>query len=395
MGHKTGMLRRSGLLAMGLAIGLVLAEVIIRSRISDLYCVWPPHLHETFDLETSGLEGPSKFTTNSVGIRGDEFTDTQQYRLLAVGGSTTACVYLDDSEAWPHLVQDRMDALLGPGATWVGNVGRPGHMTAQHILQIEKLLPQQPKIDAVVLLVGVNDMLRFLSVMQDISRGPANVRDQSMFRRIEGAFSLFPIPQPDAPWYRNLGLARLLTGSRWYFQRRADQPIFMDRQGRFVHQMREFRRNASGFRDELPDLTKALSGYKRRLESTIDTAANLGVPVVFTTQPSIWRSDLSPQEQDLLWMGGPPLMRAAPGEEYFSLNALAEAMVQFNVTLLEVCRVRRIECLDIAAMLPRDSRVFYDDVHLAEEGARQFADRLSDFLLGLEPLVSMRTTQSG
>ncbi len=395
MEHHSGMLKRWALLAMGLTIGLVLAEVIIRSRISDLYCVWPPHLHETFDLETSGLEGPSKFTTNSVGIRGDEFNDTQQYRLLAVGGSTTACVYLDDSEAWPHLVQDRMDARLGPGATWVGNVGRPGHMTAQHILQIEKLLPQQPKIDAVVLLVGVNDMLRFLSVMQDISRSPANVRGQSTYRRIEGAFSTFPIPQPDTPWYLNLGFTRLVTGSRWYFERRTDQVTFMDRQGRFVHQMREIRRNSSGFRDELPDLTKTLSGYKRRLEMTIDTAANLGVPVVFTTQPSIWRSDLPPQEQDLLWMGGPPLMRAAPGEEFYSVSALAEAMSRVNTTLLEVCRERGIDCLDIAANLPRNSSVFYDDVHLTEEGARQFADRLSDFLLGLEPLVSMRTTQSG
>ncbi len=94
-------------------------------------------------------------------------------------------------------------------------------------------------------------------------------------------------------------------------------------------------------------------------------------------------------------MGGPPLMRAAPGEEFYSVSALAEAMSRVNTTLLEVCRERGIDCLDIAANLPRNSSVFYDDVHLTEEGARQFADRLSDFLLGLEPLVSMRTTQSG
>ena len=74
-------------------------------------------------------------------------------------------------------------------------------------------------------------------------------------------------------------------------------------------------------------------------------------------------------------------MRAAPGEEYYSAKALAEAMNRINTTLLEVCRERKVDCLDIASMLARNSRVFYDDVHLTEEGAQQFADRLSEFLV--------------
>jgi len=70
-------------------------------------------------------------------------------------------------------------------------------------------------------------------------------------------------------------------------------------------------------------------------------------------------------------------------------------MRQFNETLFEVRLERGIDRLDTAAMLPRDSTVFCDDVHFAVEGARQLADRLSEFLLGLDPLVSLRTTSTG
>ncbi len=48
---------------------------------------------------------------------------------------------------------------LGKDSTWVGNVGRPGHTTGQHVLQVQKLLEEHSFVDAIVLLVGANDFL--------------------------------------------------------------------------------------------------------------------------------------------------------------------------------------------------------------------------------------------
>jgi hypothetical protein len=46
-----------------------------------------------------GISGDSRFDVDSDGIRGDEMPRGDAYRILAVGGSTTECLYLDQEEA--------------------------------------------------------------------------------------------------------------------------------------------------------------------------------------------------------------------------------------------------------------------------------------------------------
>jgi hypothetical protein len=50
-----------------------------------------------------------------------------------------------------------------------------------------------------------------------------------------------------------------------------------------------------------------------------------------------------------------------------------------------VCRERGLECVDLAAKLPRDTSVFYDDCHFNESGARRVAEVLAEHLLGRAP----------
>jgi hypothetical protein len=51
--------------------------------------------------------------------------------------------------------------------------------------------------------------------------------------------------------------------------------------------------------------------------------------------------------------------------------------------LLEVCRERELACIDLAAALPQDETVFYDDAHFNESGARQVANVVVRSLLEL------------
>lgn len=66
-----------------------------------------------------------------------------------------------ETEAWPRLLQERLNAGSGR-RVWVGNVGKSGQMTRNHVVQVEKLTRQYPRIDAVLLLAGVNDLMRRL-----------------------------------------------------------------------------------------------------------------------------------------------------------------------------------------------------------------------------------------
>ena len=60
-------------------------------------------------------------------------------------------------------------------------------------------------------------------------------------------------------------------------------------------------------------------------------------------------------------------------------------MGMYNETLLTVCRNRRIECIDLESSLPKDTTVFYDDVHFNVSGSRKVAEIVSNYLLGTSP----------
>ena len=136
------------------------------------------------------LSGASRFSTNARGLRGDEWSSGDSYRILAIGGSTTESLYLDDREAWPRLLQDRLNAARGGSEVWVGNAGKSGLSSRHHVIQVMRLLEQHP-VDAVVVLAGVNDFHNRLS--RDAAFLPIDQEPKREFRRLYlTAFSMWP-----------------------------------------------------------------------------------------------------------------------------------------------------------------------------------------------------------
>ena len=98
--------------------------------------------------------------------------------------------------------------------------------------------------------------------------------------------------------------------------------------------------------------------------------------LVLATQPMLWRSNLSPTEEQRLWLGGIGKFIEVQVDTYFTAGALRKAMDRFNGVLRDVCGAEHVECADLAAELPSDSTMFYDDVHFGEAGAHRIADVL-------------------
>jgi lysophospholipase L1-like esterase len=158
-----------------------------------------------------GVEGESRYITNSEGIRGQELTPDFTYRILSVGGSTTECLYLDQDEAWPQLLQSGLNEGRRAHKVRVGNVGRSGLNSRDHIVQLRHLLEQYRNIDAVVLFVGVNDMASRLR--QDANYDPDFMRRADAERRLlPGNFSIFT--DESVSFYKKTALWRLLQGAR-------------------------------------------------------------------------------------------------------------------------------------------------------------------------------------
>ena len=395
--RPTTALQSIALLLIGLLVAGGLAEVATRIAVpepSSFYYVWPPHFGATFKPEPAimpGVTGVSKFSANSLGLRGEEIKPDQRYRILAVGGSTTECLFLDQNEQWPALLEKKLNQTWPGHNLWVGNAGRSGLETRDHIALARHLLPQLPKIDTVVFLVGVNDL--GLRLQQDTAYNPNELNEPGgEATYLARTFSSYPNPDQSVAWYKRAGLYRLARRTMFALMPSSDR---QDQQGTVYRKWREERQHAIAIRNKLPDMTSALAEYDRNINTLIDLTAAKQARPVFITQPVMWNKDLPKELDSLLWGGRVGVEHNDKGQEYYSVEALKEGMELYNRKLLEVCERRKVECVDMASALPKDATVFFDDEHFNETGAEQFAVVLARHLMQTPPISSAPRAQAG
>jgi len=369
-------LQAVALIGVSVFVALLAVELALRVVADDRIMVWPPNLSMRYAPAPDvmpGVEGSSVFTTNEWGIRGRPFADEDRYRILTLGGSTTECLYLDDSEAWPYLLEQRLVEVAGSGV-WVGNVGRAGHTARYHALQAEALAQQYPDIDAAVVLLGLNDLL--LRLRSDDAYLPLSEQPSSYTRQlVETAFARSPDLDAHLPFYKRSELWRTLRRVKQALEVRGSEEL-QDDDALFMVGFRARRANALAVLDTLPDLTVALDDYRGSLERIVTALESQGVLPILATQPTLWRSDLSEAEEALLWFGRRGNLSDS-GNEFYSAGALDEGMRAFNDVLRSVCAARALTCVDLEASLPKDTTVYYDDAHFNESGARMVADAIA------------------
>src|SRR5262245_21278002 len=375
-------LRKILLICFSVAFALLLGETALQFALDVVhnngYYFMPPRHKAVFRPRSGimpGISGDSNFVTNSNGIRGDEFTAQDTYRILAVGGSTTECSYLDQPETWTHLLQETLNRNTQNQKVWAGNGGLSGTTTRHHLVAMQYLPLREMKINAVILLIGINDLSLRLSHDKDYDPNfleKPEVKKELLYRTFSGTYQLYP----EDPFYKRSAL--------WQLLRKAKQTIssehIEDEDGNMYITWREHRQRAAEIRDSLPDLSSALEEYARNINMIIDLGQEKSVRLILMTQPTMWRAGL-PQDLDaLLWLGGIGDFQKESGKPYYSVTALEKAMKAYNDTLLRICRERSLECLDLASLLEKDTTVFYDDTHFNESGARKVAEALSKIM---------------
>jgi lysophospholipase L1-like esterase len=341
--------------------------------------IWTPNTTHRFNPVPGvmpGVSGSSLFAVNSEGMRGDPYFVDYDYKILAVGGSTTECLYLDQSESWPYLLQGVLREESNANV-FVGNVGRSGNNTRHHYYQIKYLLDQYPDIDLILVLVGINDLHLYLS---DPSYKSFNFADSAQKSQvIKNAFALFSAGEHDIslPFYAQSAVLKSLLSVKNVF-RKKDR--VQDDAGNWYAEVRDYRRQAKKILSELPDMTVGLVEYRNNLHAIIDLVEGKNVRFVLMTQPVMWSGEGTKEYEELYWLGGIGDFMHGKADAYYSADVLANAMEQYNNALLEICTERQIECIDLASMLPKDTSVFYDDVHFNEPGAKRVADIVAEYL---------------
>jgi lysophospholipase L1-like esterase len=371
--------RKVALSLTAAAVLLALFEVALAvaspSDRAFAWYVWPPRYAVL--LEPKNLPGVSprgRITTNSRGIRGPEFAATDRGRVLCVGGSTTECLYLDDEKTWPHVLGQLLETKV-PGV-WVGNVGRAGRMTLDHVTLLENL-PEAETCGVWIVLAGLNDLRHRLGGEYD--------------DHAERTWELtFPYRRPGfssdlrRPFQRNLYAYDLLESARRRLKtalRGYDGTVYQDVDAIWVDRMRQARMRADVRRD-LPDLAPWLDDYERLVRRIAARARERGARLAMMTQPVLWAETMPPENVDLC------LGARAPDGRYYALDLCAKAMDAYNLRLKETCAAEGVTCLDVASLLPKSSEVLYDDCHFNEEGARRVASLLAELVAPYVPAAA-------
>jgi len=178
-------------------------------------------------------------------------------------------------------------------------------------------------------------------------------------------------------WYRRTATWRL--ASRWKDRLLGSERV-QDVAGDVYRGWRAHRAAASALRSELPDLAGALDEQRRNLGTIADLCAEHESRFVLVTHPAVWAPDLPEETRALLWMGGVGDFQNERGCPYYTIEALAAGLEAYNEAMRAFAVERDLEHVDLAAALASDPALFYDDVHLNEEGARRAAGVLAEFL---------------
>ncbi|MDC3379550.1 SGNH/GDSL hydrolase family protein [Planctomycetota bacterium] len=336
-----------------LSLGLIGAEFMARLIAPrPRYGGWlpvVPNLREVREnVNLRGVSPTMVYTANDWGLRGSTPPAQwdESFTVLAIGGSTTRCGFLDDTKTWPHLLEQRLRVDL-PTA-WIGNAGFNGHTTRGHVLAMDKIV-RDIRPDAAVLLIGINDLTLSLDASQT-DYDLVNATD-----RLPGG---------------------LLSGSRLFqlafLWKRANVDDVIVHQGAGHVSLEPQPVDPSVFSplpEDLRAVLPSLPAFRANLGRIVDIARECNTQVLFMTQP--------------LWFSDTERWRTVHGSAYWvedeqlvvSAATLARMMDVFNAELQAFCLERGVPCFDLANQIPRTEANFYDLCHFTEAGAALVAEQ--------------------
>jgi len=368
--------------AIGCLLGAIIVELTLRTFWPDRhrYYIWPPGLNATFHASPELMPGVSPIAhihVNSQGIIGEEWSNRKtEYRILTVGGSTTASIYLDQPKNWPALLEAGLGQTVDGRKVWVGNLGKAGFDTRDHRALMERVIGQYD-VDAIVMLVGANDLIHRLA--QNDTYDPHFLDDKPRYENwLRTRFVVVPQDlKPNRIFFKRTALWALGSQLRRIYVA-ANSSIIQNTTGDFLRTIRQSRQKAA-LTDNLPSLDSALDEYERNITAIAHQARQRSLRIVFATQPTIWKTDMPEQEKKLLWMG------EKSKNLFYTTRALAFAMEVYNRRLIETCTRLNVEYIDMANLLPRTLDVYYDDMHYTEAGAKRVAGELIQYFKTREP----------
>jgi len=363
----------------------VLALVIVEAgcrwwiRRRSRYYVWPPRTRldtrpapEVFPQ----LDPRARFDVNADGERGEKAPRdaTGLYRILAVGGSAVECFALDQSKAWPSLLERRLNEppnlrALGARRVHVGNVGHSGVGSAELAVILDRILPQYRHLDAILIMVAASDVYHWLEEGAPASRPPSAVPEGMLFGCYPGQrFGWKPSRWAMVEVVRRLHRA-------WF-----GRVEVRERAGAWYATARRMRAEAKEIRDTMPDPTVLLSHFDQHFRRLLRRATAHADRVLIVCQP--WfEKDYTAEEAAHFWHGGVGKPWKEHVSVYYSLDVINRLLALVEARVIEVSDALAVPHLDdLRALLNGGLRHYFDHDHYTPAGAAVVASAVASAL---------------
>jgi lysophospholipase L1-like esterase len=352
-----------------LVIGFGLVEVLlrwwqplqIRMRGKRILLQKNKIIQNTYAFNSPKISNHIIIKRNSLGFRGPEppinFKD--RVSLVAVGGSTTECIFVTEGKTWTDIVQSKLEKDI-PNI-WINNAGIDGHSSCGHLEMMDQYLGHI-KPNYVMFLVGINDL----------AVGNCRIEDGKTLTVNRGG-ELGKVDE----W--------LLSNSMIY--------TYIDywKNQRIGHDMRALadsivNYNVLGTSDYFDIVDKVedqkfdvlVVGYQDRLRKLMNKTLEYGIRPILITQPAVYGFGIDPTTGvDLGELAVSDFTEAKVMRKGSEKWALLE---RYNEATRKVALEKGVALIDLANKLPKDTKYFYDYVHYTESGSEKVGEIVAEGL---------------
>lgn len=304
---------------------LILLFVLIFDSIKLLYYKNQYHIFEPF------LQAwPNKYIL-------PEKKDSNEIRILCLGGSTTANLTLSDSCRYPFLLQKKLQSLYPNKKIVVLNLGMDWFST-KHLLINYTTEAKYYQPDIVICMEAINDLYRSFT-----PRGCSTGCYDDQYTHFYG-----PSINGANP-----------TTFEYYL---LSKSIFGDIPGSFINQV-----NVKYPLNEF----KSIKPYVSNLSALANYVQADSALFILVTQPNIYKSTMIDEELQHCWFNtGFCNRRVAWNKiEYPDVTSMRLAMDTFLNEERRLAFSKKIELIDAEKQMPKDLKYFIDDVHYTNKGA--------------------------
>lgn len=280
-----------------------------------------------------------------MGFRGAEIPPNfnDYLSIITVGGSTTECFYLSDGKDWPSLLELNLKKIFP--LVWVNNAGFDGHSTFGHKILIDDFI-LKIKPDIILLLVGANDVGR-----EDLNKGydrritPKS--DDSIKENILQKSELYNFIK---------NIFRVLKAREMEVHHKEIDPLKLE----------TLKINENEKIVIFQQHKKILDNFKKRVNLLIEKCGTANIEPILITQTLLWGDVIDPATKIYL-----AELKTKKGQ-----NGILqwEVLEMYNDVIRNIAKEKKIFIIDLAKLMPKDSRYFYDEYHFTNLGAEKVAE---------------------